>query len=69
MHGCVCFCWQVSSEVYPETLGDTQTFTIGVMPQTPGLPQLSPGADLQITVRFKQQGMNRLNNSVLIEFS
>uniref|UniRef100_A0A4W4DQF0 VWFC domain-containing protein n=1 Tax=Electrophorus electricus TaxID=8005 RepID=A0A4W4DQF0_ELEEL len=28
---------------------DTQTFTIGVMPQTPGLPQLTPGADLQIT--------------------
>ncbi|XP_042580368.1 extracellular matrix organizing protein FRAS1-like [Cyprinus carpio] len=43
------FQFQVSSEGYPETLGDTQTFTIGVMPQTPGLPQLSPGADLQIT--------------------
>ncbi|XP_073695623.1 extracellular matrix organizing protein FRAS1 [Garra rufa] len=43
------FQFQVSSEVYPETLSDTQTFTIGVMPHTPGLPQLSPGADLQIT--------------------
>ncbi|XP_073717143.1 extracellular matrix organizing protein FRAS1 [Misgurnus anguillicaudatus] len=43
------FQFQVSSEVYPETVSDTQTFTIGVMPQTPGLPQLSPGADLQIT--------------------
>ncbi|XP_051540724.1 extracellular matrix organizing protein FRAS1-like [Myxocyprinus asiaticus] len=43
------FQFQVSSGVYPETLSDTQTFTIGVMPQTPGLPQLSPGADLQIT--------------------
>uniref|UniRef100_A0A8C1KDS0 Fraser extracellular matrix complex subunit 1 n=1 Tax=Cyprinus carpio TaxID=7962 RepID=A0A8C1KDS0_CYPCA len=43
------FQFQVSSEVYPEPLSDTQTFTIGVMPQTPGLPQLSPGTDLQIT--------------------
>ncbi|CAM4540352.1 unnamed protein product [Leuciscus chuanchicus] len=43
------FQFQVSSEVYPETLSDKQTFTIGVMPQSPGMPQISPGADLQIT--------------------
>ncbi|XP_030622204.1 extracellular matrix organizing protein FRAS1 [Chanos chanos] len=43
------FQFQVSSETYPEVLSDSQTFTIGVLPQTPGFPQLSPGADLQIT--------------------
>lgn len=42
---------QVSSEAHPDVLSDTQTFTIGVVPQTPGMPQLSPGADLQVTVR------------------
>ncbi|XP_076856944.1 extracellular matrix organizing protein FRAS1 isoform X2 [Brachyhypopomus gauderio] len=43
------FQFQVSSEAFANARGDTQTFTIGVMPQTPGLPQLRPGADLQIT--------------------
>ncbi|XP_035385518.1 extracellular matrix protein FRAS1 isoform X2 [Electrophorus electricus] len=43
------FQFQVSSEAFPDAQSDTQTFTIGVMPQTPGLPQLTPGADLQIT--------------------
>uniref|UniRef100_A0A8B9KBI5 Fraser extracellular matrix complex subunit 1 n=1 Tax=Astyanax mexicanus TaxID=7994 RepID=A0A8B9KBI5_ASTMX len=42
------FQFQVSSEVFPDTPSDAQTFSIGVMPQTPGLPQLTPGADLQI---------------------
>uniref|UniRef100_A0A8B9RD46 Fraser extracellular matrix complex subunit 1 n=1 Tax=Astyanax mexicanus TaxID=7994 RepID=A0A8B9RD46_ASTMX len=35
-------------QVFPDTPSDAQTFSIGVMPQTPGLPQLTPGADLQI---------------------
>ncbi|KAM9446229.1 extracellular matrix organizing protein FRAS1 [Clarias gariepinus] len=42
------FQFQVSAEAFPDTRSDAQTFTIGVMPQTPGLPQLAPGADLQI---------------------
>ncbi|XP_048099370.1 extracellular matrix protein FRAS1 [Alosa alosa] len=42
------FHFQVSSEAHPDTLSDAQTFTIGVVPQTPGMPQLSPGADLQV---------------------
>lgn len=51
----LCFCVydsmsQVSAQDFPDTRSDAQTFTIGVMPQTPGLPQLSPGADLQINV-------------------
>ncbi|KAF0034366.1 hypothetical protein F2P81_014432 [Scophthalmus maximus] len=29
--------------------GDVQTFTIGVLPQIPGFPQLAPDCDLQIT--------------------
>ncbi|XP_046698206.1 extracellular matrix protein FRAS1 [Silurus meridionalis] len=42
------FQFQVSAEAFPDTLSDAQTFTIGVMPQNPGFPQLTPGADLQI---------------------
>lgn len=30
---------------------DVQTFTIGVLPQIPGFPQLAPDCDLQISVR------------------
>lgn len=29
---------------------DIQTFTIGVLPQIPGFPQLAPDCDLQISV-------------------
>ncbi|XP_031426498.1 extracellular matrix protein FRAS1 [Clupea harengus] len=43
------FHFQVSSEAHPDTLSDAQTFTIGVVPQIPGMPQLSVGADLQVT--------------------
>ncbi|KAL2092359.1 hypothetical protein ACEWY4_012157 [Coilia grayii] len=43
------FHFQVSSEAHPDTLSDEQTFTIGVVPQIPGMPQLSQGADLQVT--------------------
>ena len=50
---CVCVS-QVSSEAHPDTLSDAQTFTIGVVPQIPGMPQLSVGADLQVTVRDNQ---------------
>lgn len=46
---------QVSAETFPDTRSDAQTFTIGVMPQTPGLPQLTPGADLQINVMDTSQ--------------
>ena len=44
---------QVSTEGAADTQSDAQTFTIGVLPQTPGFPQLSPDCDLQITVRDK----------------
>uniref|UniRef100_A0AAX7TTD3 VWFC domain-containing protein n=1 Tax=Astatotilapia calliptera TaxID=8154 RepID=A0AAX7TTD3_ASTCA len=37
------FLFQVSAD------SDAQTFTIGVMPQIPGFPQLAPDCDLQIT--------------------
>ncbi|XP_034152338.1 extracellular matrix protein FRAS1 isoform X3 [Esox lucius] len=43
------FQFQVSSEGSPDTLSDAQTFTIGVMPELPGFPQLAPACDLQIT--------------------
>lgn len=46
---------QVSAEAFPDTRSDAQTFTIGVMPQTPGLPHLTPGADLQINVMETSQ--------------
>ncbi|XP_041854892.1 extracellular matrix protein FRAS1 [Melanotaenia boesemani] len=43
------FQFQVSSEMSPFVQSDTQTFTIGVLPQIPGFPQLAPDCDLQIT--------------------
>uniref|UniRef100_A0A3Q4HVK7 Fraser extracellular matrix complex subunit 1 n=1 Tax=Neolamprologus brichardi TaxID=32507 RepID=A0A3Q4HVK7_NEOBR len=43
------FLFQVSSEAEPVVQSDAQTFTIGVMPQIPGFPQLAPDCDLQIT--------------------
>uniref|UniRef100_A0A8C7J2L3 Fraser extracellular matrix complex subunit 1 n=1 Tax=Oncorhynchus kisutch TaxID=8019 RepID=A0A8C7J2L3_ONCKI len=43
------FLFQVSSEGSPDMLSDAQTFTIGVMPELPGFPQLAPACDLQIT--------------------
>ncbi|XP_037832589.1 extracellular matrix protein FRAS1 isoform X2 [Kryptolebias marmoratus] len=43
------FRFQVSSEVSPVVQSDAQTFTIGVLPQTPGFPQLAPDCNLQIT--------------------
>ncbi|TMS03411.1 Extracellular matrix protein FRAS1 [Larimichthys crocea] len=43
------FQFQVSTEVAPLIQSDTQTFTIGVLPQIPGFPQLAPDCDLQIT--------------------
>ncbi|KAK5611833.1 hypothetical protein CRENBAI_009535, partial [Crenichthys baileyi] len=39
----------VSSDVSPLIQSDAQTFTIGVLPQIPGYPQLAPDCDLQIT--------------------
>lgn len=39
------------SAVAPGPQSDVQTFTIGVLPQTPGFPQLAPDCDLQISVR------------------
>lgn len=50
---CTCLSVQVSSEAEPVVQSDAQTFTIGVMPQIPGFPQLAPDCDLQITVRGK----------------
>ncbi|CAN9512669.1 unnamed protein product [Ophioblennius macclurei] len=43
------FQFQVSPEAAPLTQSDAQTFTIGVLPQMPGFPQLAPNCDLQIT--------------------
>uniref|UniRef100_A0A3Q2DG67 Fraser extracellular matrix complex subunit 1 n=1 Tax=Cyprinodon variegatus TaxID=28743 RepID=A0A3Q2DG67_CYPVA len=43
------FSFQVSSDVSPLIQSDAQTFTIGVLPQIPGFPQLAPDCDLQIT--------------------
>ena len=45
---------QVSSEVSQVVQSDAQTFTIGVLPQIPGFPQLASDCDLQITVRKKK---------------
>ncbi|KAG7220426.1 hypothetical protein INR49_003292 [Caranx melampygus] len=39
----------VSTEAAPLIQSDAQTFTIGVLPQIPGFPQLAPDCDLQIT--------------------
>uniref|UniRef100_A0A672YI22 VWFC domain-containing protein n=1 Tax=Sphaeramia orbicularis TaxID=375764 RepID=A0A672YI22_9TELE len=43
------FQFQVSSDAGPGTQSDAQTFTIGVLPQIPGFPQLAPDCDLQVT--------------------
>ncbi|XP_036955362.1 extracellular matrix protein FRAS1 isoform X2 [Acanthopagrus latus] len=43
------FQFQVSTEAAPVFQSDAQTFTIGVLPQIPGFPQLAPDCDLQIT--------------------
>ncbi|CAK6982946.1 extracellular matrix protein FRAS1 isoform X3, partial [Scomber scombrus] len=43
------FQFQVSTETAPVVQSDAQTFTIGVLPQIPGFPQLAPDCDLQIT--------------------
>ncbi|XP_067377534.1 extracellular matrix protein FRAS1 isoform X3 [Channa argus] len=43
------FQFQVSTETAPVIQSDAQTFTIGVLPQFPGFPQLAPSCDLQIT--------------------
>nr|XP_057925745.1 extracellular matrix protein FRAS1 isoform X1 [Doryrhamphus excisus] len=43
------FQFQVSTEAAAATRTDAQTFTIGVLPQTPGFPQLDPDCDLQVT--------------------
>ena len=42
---------QVSTEGSPDSLSDAQSFTVSVLAQTPGHPQLAPSCDLQITVR------------------
>ncbi|KAM4616687.1 extracellular matrix organizing protein FRAS1 [Polymixia lowei] len=43
------FRFQVSTDGVYDSQSDAQTFTIGVLPQTPGFPQLAPDCDLQIT--------------------
>ncbi|XP_034027090.1 extracellular matrix protein FRAS1 [Thalassophryne amazonica] len=43
------FQFQVSTEAHPLTQTDIQTVTIGVLPRTPGFPQLALGCDLLIT--------------------
>lgn len=48
---CVFVCGQVSTAAAPDTQSHAETFTIGVLPQDPGFPQLAPDCDLQITVR------------------
>lgn len=55
---CACLCVQVSTEAEAVPQSDAQTFTIGVMPQIPGFPQLAPDCDLQITVR-NENGKNK----------
>lgn len=48
-----CLCLQVSAAaaMSPGPQSEVQTFTIGVLPQVPGFPQLAPDCDLQISVR------------------
>ncbi|XP_010788510.1 extracellular matrix protein FRAS1-like, partial [Notothenia coriiceps] len=43
------FLFQVSTEASQVIQSDAQTFTIGVLPQSPGFPQLAPDCDLQVT--------------------
>ncbi|KAJ0067384.1 hypothetical protein NL108_003229, partial [Boleophthalmus pectinirostris] len=43
------FQFKVSADSGPQFQSDPQTFTIGVLPQLPGFPQLSPDCELQIT--------------------
>lgn len=50
----VCFFFlspQVSTEAAAVRQSEPQTFSIGVLPQIPGFPQLDPDCDLQVTVR------------------
>uniref|UniRef100_A0A3B4AGL3 VWFC domain-containing protein n=1 Tax=Periophthalmus magnuspinnatus TaxID=409849 RepID=A0A3B4AGL3_9GOBI len=43
------FQFKVSTDTGPQFQSDPQTFTIGVLPQLPGFPQLAPDCELQIT--------------------
>ncbi|KAM8885583.1 extracellular matrix organizing protein FRAS1 isoform 1-T2 [Spinachia spinachia] len=43
------FQFQVSTEAAAVQQNRVQTFTIGVLPQTPGFPQLAPDCNLQVT--------------------
>ncbi|XP_074526804.1 extracellular matrix organizing protein FRAS1 [Halichoeres trimaculatus] len=43
------FLFQVSADSAPLLQSDAQVFTVGVLPQLPGFPQLAPECDLQIT--------------------
>ncbi|KAK7933746.1 hypothetical protein WMY93_004642 [Mugilogobius chulae] len=43
------FHFKVSTDSAPHFQSDPQTFTIGVLPQLPGFPQLAPDCQLQIT--------------------
>uniref|UniRef100_A0AAY4BT87 VWFC domain-containing protein n=1 Tax=Denticeps clupeoides TaxID=299321 RepID=A0AAY4BT87_9TELE len=43
------FQFQVINEAIPDVISDPQTFTIGVVAQISGAPQLSPGSDLQMS--------------------
>uniref|UniRef100_A0A3Q3IUW6 VWFC domain-containing protein n=1 Tax=Monopterus albus TaxID=43700 RepID=A0A3Q3IUW6_MONAL len=43
------FQFKVSAEASPMQQSDAQTFTIGVLPQIPGFPQLAPDCHLQVT--------------------
>ncbi|XP_061672611.1 extracellular matrix protein FRAS1 isoform X3 [Syngnathoides biaculeatus] len=43
------FRFQVSAQAAAVTQSEAQTFTIGVLPQIPGFPQLDPDCDLQVT--------------------
>ncbi|KAM7415601.1 hypothetical protein PAMA_017903 [Pampus argenteus] len=62
------FLFQVSTEAAPVLQSDAQTFTIGVLPQIPGFPQLAPDCDLQITGR-SSTGTDRLPESLSIYFT
>ncbi|XP_013870055.1 extracellular matrix organizing protein FRAS1 [Austrofundulus limnaeus] len=57
------FHFQVSSEVSPVVQSDAQTFTIGVLPQIPGFPQLAP--DVCLFVEALEDQVTEITPSAL----
>lgn len=51
---CIVYYFQISSATTTQAPQDRHMFNIGILPNNPGAPQLSPGASLHMTVSEKE---------------